>query len=99
MASAGRMSRPTRSMAWASRIATVSVGFLVARSGLAAEPAVAAEYQSAFAGYRYFDAQAPAVGWRAASDAIRDGDKTATNGHGMHDMPIAEAEDHTERHE
>jgi hypothetical protein len=51
----------------------------------AAEPPVAVEYQSSFAGYRRFDAQAPAVAWRQANDAIGNVSEGASHGmHGMH---------------
>ena len=52
----------------------------------AAEPPVAVEYQSSFAGYRRFDAQAPAVAWRQANDAIGNVSEGAT--HGMHGMLV-----------
>ena len=51
----------------------------------AAEPPVTVEYQSSFADYRHFDAQAPAVAWRQANDAIGSGSEGAAHGmHGMH---------------
>jgi len=65
-------------------LAGASLGLIVFRAVSAAEAPVTVEYQSAFAGYRYFDAQAPAVEWRQANDAIRVGAEGAS--HGMHDM-------------
>jgi hypothetical protein len=50
-----------------------TLAFVASWDVSAAEPPVTVEYQSAFAGYRHFDAQAPAVEWRQANDTIRDG--------------------------
>jgi hypothetical protein len=81
----------TRSLASAgvrrtrSALPAVATMALVAIRGVsAAEPPVTVEYQSTFAGYRHFDAKAPAVEWRPANDAIRDG--VEGDAHGMHDM-------------
>jgi hypothetical protein len=46
------------------------------------------KYQSSFANYRRFDAQAPAVAWRQANDAIGRRSEGAAHGtHGMHAPP------------
>jgi hypothetical protein len=78
----------TRSLAAAvfrrTLIAGATLAFVASRGASAAEPPVTVEYESAFADYRHFDAQAPALEWRQANDAIRDGAEGAS--HGMHDM-------------
>jgi hypothetical protein len=69
------------------RLAALAValpGLVLSGTVSAAEPPIIVEYQSAFAGYRHFDAQAPAVAWRRANDAILDGAKGGA--HGMDDM-------------
>jgi hypothetical protein len=65
-------------------LAGATLAFVDLLGAAAAEPPVSVEYQSAFADYRHFDAQSPAVDWRQANDAIRDGAEGAS--HGMHDM-------------
>jgi hypothetical protein len=65
-------------------LAVASSGLVLSGTASAAEPPVTVEYQSAIAGYRHFDAQAPAVDWREANDAIRGG--AEGDAHGMHDM-------------
>jgi hypothetical protein len=65
-------------------LACASLGLVLSDTVLAVEPGATVEYQSAFADYRHFDAQAPAVEWRQANDAIRDGAEGPS--HGMHDM-------------
>jgi hypothetical protein len=65
-------------------LACASLGIVLSATVLAAEPPLPVEYRSAFADYRHFDAQARAVEWRQANDAIRDGAEGAA--HGMHDM-------------
>lgn len=65
-------------------LAGATVAFVASRGASAAEPPVTVEYESAFAEYRHFDAQALAVEWRQANDAIRDGAQDAS--HGMRDM-------------
>lgn len=78
------------------RARLVSALVLAVSSGAAAsEPPAAVEYQSAFADYRHFDAQAPATDWRAANDVIRDGAEAAAHEHGMHDMPVTTTTDPT----
>ena len=98
MSSADNMSLPDRVRAYARRaaLAGASLGLVVSGTVAAAEPPVTVEYQSIFAGYRHFDAQAPAVEWRQANDAIRDGAEGAA--HGMHDMraPTEAAPDGTD---
>ena len=59
-----------------------SFGFVFFATASAAEPPVIVKYQSAFADYHQFDAQAPAVAWRQANDAIGSGSEGAA--HGMH---------------
>ncbi len=69
------------------RLAALAValpGLVLSGTVSAAEPPVTVEYQSAIAGYRHFDAEAPAVDWREANDAIRGGAEGGA--HGMHDM-------------
>ncbi len=99
MASAETLSRSASSMVRARVSAAMSIWLLTTGAASATEPPVVAEYRSAFAGYRRFDAQAQSVEWRVANDAIRDGDAAVTDGHGMHDVPAAKAEDHPEGHE
>ena len=65
-------------------LAGATIALVATRGVSAAEPPVTVEYQSTFADYRHFDAQAPAVEWRPANDAIRDG--AEGDAHGMHDM-------------
>lgn len=65
-------------------LACAPLGFVLSTTVLAAEPRVSVEYQSAFADYRHFDAQAVAIEWRQANDAIRDGAEGAS--HGMHGL-------------
>jgi hypothetical protein len=87
MSSAGNMSLPDRVRAYArlAAFAGASLGLVVSGTVAAAEPPVTVEYQSSFAGYRRFDAQAPAVAWRQANDAIGNVSKGDTHGmHGMH---------------
>lgn len=61
-----------------------SLALVLSATASAAEPPGSVEYQSAFADYRHFDAQALMVEWQQANDAIRDGAEGAS--HGMHDM-------------
>ena len=87
MSSADKMSLPDRVRAYArlAAFAGASLGLVVSDTVSAAEPPVTVEYQSSFAGYRRFDAQAPAVAWRQANDAIGNVSKGDTHGmHGMH---------------
>jgi hypothetical protein len=65
-------------------LAVASLAFAVPGTVSAADPPVTAEYRSALAGYRHFDAEAPAVDWRETNDAIRDGAEGGA--HGMHEM-------------
>lgn len=65
-------------------LAVASLALAVSGTVSAAEPPVTVEYQSAIAGYRHFDAQAPAVDWREANDVIREAAEGGA--HGMHDM-------------
>jgi hypothetical protein len=84
MSSAGNKSMHSRVTAHGRRAALVAASFgLVFFAALsAAEPPVTVEYQSSFAGYRRFDAQAPTIAWRQANDAIGRGSEGAE--HGMH---------------
>ena len=69
------------------RLAALAValpGLVLSGTVSAAEPPVTVEYPSAMAGYRHFDAQAPAVDWREANDVIREAAEGGA--HGMHDM-------------
>lgn len=66
------------------RFAGATLAFVAAPGASAAEPPATVEYQSAFANYQRFDAQAPMVEWRQANDAIRGGTEGAA--YGMHDM-------------
>jgi hypothetical protein len=87
MSSADNMSLPDRVRAYArlAAFAGASLGLVVSDTVAAAEPPVTVEYQSSFAGHRRFDAQAPAVAWRQANDAIGNVSKGDTHGmHGMH---------------
>jgi hypothetical protein len=62
-----------------------SFGFVFFATASAAEPLVIVKYQSAFADYHHFDAQAPTLAWRQANDAIGSGSEGASHGmHGMH---------------
>jgi len=65
-------------------LAVALPGLVLSGAVSAAEPPVTVAYQSAIASYRHFDAQAPAVDWREANDAIRGGAEGGA--HGMHDM-------------
>jgi hypothetical protein len=65
-------------------LAGATIALVATRGVSAAEPPVTVEYQSTFAGYRHFDAQASALEWRPANDAIRDGAEGGA--HGMRDM-------------
>lgn len=94
MASADKLSRSAGTIVQGRLIAAISIGLLMASAGSATEPPVVVEYRSAFAEYRHFDAQAPAVEWRTANDAIRDGAEAAAHGHGMHAVPATKTADH-----
>ncbi len=63
-----------------------SFGFVFFATASAAEPPVIVKYQSAFADYHHFDAQAPTVAWRQANDAI--GNVSEGAAHGMHGMHV-----------
>lgn len=82
MPSADNMSLPEWAGAnarWAAlAVALPGLAFSVTVS--AAGPPVTVEYQSALACYRHFDAQAPALDWREANDAIRDGAEGGAHG-------------------
>ena len=66
-------------------LAAASLGLMFCAAASAVEPPVTVEYQSAFADYRRFDAQAPTVAWRQANDTIGSGSEGAAQGmHGMH---------------
>ena len=86
MPSTDNMSLPDRVRAYARQaaLAGASLGLVVSGTVAAAEPPVSVEYRSIFSGYRHFDPQPPAVEWRLANDAIRDG--AEGDAHGMHDM-------------
>jgi hypothetical protein len=86
MKSADNMSFPEWVCANA-RLAALAValsGLVLSGAVSAAESPVTVAYQSAIAGYRHFDAQAPAVDWREANDVIREAAEGGA--HGMHDM-------------
>ena len=89
MPAANNMSLPERMRATA-RLATRAaalLGFVLSGRVTADELPVIVEYQSAIAGYRHFDAKAPAIDWRDANDAIRDGAEDGA--HGLHDMSMS----------
>jgi hypothetical protein len=98
MSSADNMSLPDRVRAYArlAAFAGASLGLVVSCMVAAAEPPVTVEYRSTFADYRHFDAQARAVEWRSANDAIRE--RAEGGNHGMHDMsaPMGGAPDGTD---
>jgi hypothetical protein len=72
---------------WRAALAAASLALVVCATVSAAEPPVTGEYQSIFKGYRSFDAQASAVAWRQANDAIGIGSADDTHGqHGMNEM-------------
>lgn len=91
-------------------LVAASLGLLFCAAGSAVEPSAAVKYQSSFAGYRRFDAQAPTVAWRPANDAIGRGGQGAAHGmHGMHgptdpspadttESPPTTSGDHREQH-
>lgn len=65
-------------------LVAASFGLLFFSAVSSAEPPLTLKYQSSFAGYRRFDAQAPAVAWRQANEAIGMGSESAAQGmHGM----------------
>jgi len=86
MSSADKMSLPEwiRANARPVALAVALPALVLSGTVSAAEPPVTVEYQSAIAGYRHFDAQAPAVDWREANDVIREAAEGGA--HGMHDM-------------
>ncbi len=62
-----------------------SFGLVFFAAVSAAEPPLTLKYQSSFADYHNFDAQAPTLAWRQANDAIGSGSEGAAHGmHGMH---------------
>ena len=66
-------------------LAAALLGLLFCAAVSAAETVVTVEYQSAFADYHHFDAQAPTVAWRQANDAIGRASEGAAHGmNGMH---------------
>ena len=67
-------------------LAAASLGLLFCATVSAAEPLVIVKYQSAFADYHHFYAQAPTVAWRQANDAI--GNVSEGAAHGMHGMHV-----------
>jgi hypothetical protein len=82
MPSADNVSLPERVRANA-RLTTRAIallGLVLSGTVSAAEPPVTVNYQSATAGYRHFEAEAPAVDWREANDAIRDGAEGGAQG-------------------
>ena len=98
MPSTDNMSLPDRVRAYArlAAFAGASLGLVVSGTVAAAEPPAPVEYRSIFADYRHFDAQARAVEWRPANDAIRE--RAEGGNHGMHDMsaPMGGAPDGTD---
>lgn len=87
MSSAGNKSMHSRATVHGRRAALVaaSFGLVFFAAVSAAEPPVTVKYQSSFADYRRFDAQAPTVAWRQANDAIGSGSEGAAHGmQGMH---------------
>ena len=75
-------------------LAAASLGLLFCATVSAAEPLVIVKYQSVFVDYHQFDAQAPAVAWRQANDAIGSGSEGAA--HGMHNPTEPPPADTTE---
>jgi hypothetical protein len=67
-----------------SALAVASLALAVSGTVSAADPPVTAEYRSAMADYRHFDAEAPAVDWREANNVIREAAEGGA--HGMHEM-------------
>ena len=66
-------------------VAAASLGLVCCTAVSAGESPVSVQYQSPFAEYRHFDAQAPTVAWRQANEAIGSGKEGAAQGmHGMH---------------
>lgn len=74
-------------------------GLLLCAAVSAAEPPLTLKYQSFFADYRRFDAQAATVPWQQANDAIGDASEGAARGtHGMHAPAEPPPADTTESH-
>jgi hypothetical protein len=96
MSTAGNESMHEGVTAHGRRVAltAASLGLLFCATVSAAEPLVIVKYQSAFADYHQFDAQAPAVAWRQANDAIGSGSEGAA--HGMHNPTEPPPADTTE---
>ena len=65
-------------------LAAASLVLVNSATVTAAEPPATVEYQSIFAGYRRFDAQAPMVAWRQANDDIGIGSDSAAHEMHMH---------------